>query len=420
MARVVFKNANLLDGVNPAKPGSAVVVDGDRITYAGDGAGVEGLPADRVIDCTGRTLMPGMTIGHFHPTYSAVDQTPIPGHEDAPAYLAIKGAYNCEQVLRAGFTSAVGASSPYAIDPSIAKAVADGVVAGPRLVPCSPELVTTADSTDMVPWHWRADGTPGVAICDGPDEYRKATRREIKRGAEIIKIYVTGGHGVRFGGEYSSVSLEEMKAVVEAAHALGKRVRGHVASKAGILKSLEAGLDVIDHGDGIDDECIDRMAESGVSYVPSIFLFAGGAHATGRLEDLREGEFGKVVRETSAILPKVAEAGIPICLGDDYGSASCPHGGQGQELGFYQRITGLPALEIIKWATANGGKIVGRPDVGMVAEGFLADILVVDGDPSQDIDLLAEPSNLHAVMRDGRFFVDEMESRTSALVGATV
>ena len=405
VSRVVFTNANLLDGENAAAPHSTVVVEGDRITYTGDGTGIETRPDDRLVDCAGRTLMPGMTTGHYHPTYSLVDTTPIPGFEDAPAYLAYKAAFNSGKTLRAGFTSAVGASSPYAVDPSLAKAIRDGLVEGPRVVPCSAEIVTTADATDHVPWHWRAPVTPGVVMADGPDEWRKAVRREIKQGAQIIKTYVTGGHGVRFGSEFSSVTLEELRAAVDAAHALGVRVRSHVASKVGIMKCLDAGVDVIDHGDWLDMECIERMAEAGCVLVPSIYMFFAGSTMRGDTE--LEGQYGKVVRSTAAILPSVVEAGIPIALGDDYGATTAKHGQQGRELPFYQQITGLSALEIIKWATVHGGAIVGRPDeVGRIAPGYLADILLVDGDPSQDLGLMAEPDNLVIVMRDGQFFVD--------------
>ena len=406
MARVVFRNANLLDGEHAPVPSSTVVVEDERIVEVGDGFGFEERPGDRVVDCTGLTLMPGMTIGHFHPTYSAVDRTPIPGYEDAPAYLALKGAYNIEQTLRAGFTTGVGASSPYAIDPSLAKAVRDGIVAGTRVIACSAELVTTGDSTDHVPWHWGSENTPGVCVVDGPTEYTRAVRREIKRGAEIIKFYVTGGHGVRFGGEYSSVTSEELTAAVNAAHALGVRTRAHVASKAGIMKCLAAGIDVIDHGDGIDEECIERMAEAGVSYVPSIYLFGHGSRLAGDTE--LQGPYGQVVRATAAMLPKAAAAGIPIALGDDYGASSCAHGQQGGEPAFYEEMTGLGALEIIKWATVNGGAVAGRADLGRIQPGYVADIVVLDSDPSADLQVLADREHILAVMRDGALFFDRL------------
>ncbi len=412
MGRVIFTNANLLDGEHAAVPGSAVVVDEGRIASVGQGALADSRPDDRIVDCTGLTLMPGMSIGHFHPTYSVVDTTPVPGYEDAPPYLAVKGGYNMQQTLRAGFTTGVGASSPYAIDPSLAKAVRDGVLPGTRLIPCSAEIVTTGDSTDHVPWHWNTDNTPGVTVADGADGYRKAVRREIKRGAEIIKFYATGGHGVRFGGEYSSVTLDELRAGVDAAHSLGVRTRAHVASKAGILKCLDAGIDVIDHGDGIDEECIERMAEAGVSYVPSIYLFAYGSRLAGDVE--LQSEFGCVVRATAAMLPKASDAGIPIALGDDYGSSFTAHGQQGREVAFYAEITGLHPLEIIKWATVNGGAVAGRADIGRIAPGFLADVLIVDGDPSENLDLLSDPANLLGVMRDGEFFVDRLHGGAQA------
>ena len=102
-----------------------------------------------------------------------------------------------------------------------------------------------------------------VRVCDGPDEFRKAVRDEIKRGAEIIKVYVTGGHGVTTPKHNISLALDELHAVVDAAHGRGKRVRGHVAHKRAILDCIAAGVDIIDHADGMDEECIDKLAEAG-------------------------------------------------------------------------------------------------------------------------------------------------------------
>ena len=148
----------------------------------------------------------------------------------------------------------------------------DGLVVGPRIVPGSRDLITTADSNDTIPWWWEAHGRGVVRTCDGPDEFRKAVRDEIKRGAEVVKLYVTGGHGVLLPRDTESLTRAELDAVVEAAHARGKRVRGHVATKAAILACVDAGVDIIDHGDGLDDECIAALAESGTFLLPSLYL----------------------------------------------------------------------------------------------------------------------------------------------------
>ena len=214
MNRTVFTNANLLDGEHPAKPEATVVVEGNKITRVTTGA-VESAPGDRRIDLSGRTLMPGMTSGHFHTTYHDVGGNQLPfGLERAPAYAAYYGLMNAQIALRAGFTNVVGASCAFDVDASLAAAIRDGVVEGPRVCPASRDLITTSDSNDVIPWWWQAHGMGVVRVCDGPEEFRKAVRDEIKRGAEILKVYVTGGHGVTTPKHNISLTLDEL-AVVE-------------------------------------------------------------------------------------------------------------------------------------------------------------------------------------------------------------
>jgi len=411
MGRIVFTNANVLDGENPAKPDSTVVVEDGRIVQVANGNGtvVETGPEDRVIDCSGLTLIPGMTQGHFHSTYNNVTVPIMPplGLESPPAYHAYVAAHNVGLALKCGYTSVVGANEAWDIDPSLWQAIQDGLVVGPRVIAGCREIITTADSNDVTPWYWESHGFAGTRTADGPDEFRKAVRDEIRRGAEVIKLFVTGGHGVRLSRYTSSITNEELFAACEATHNLGKRVRAHVCSKEGVLRCLDAGVDIIDHGDGIDDECIERMAEQQVCYEPSVFSHQIVAELMG--DTNYEGEFGQVMKATCAALPKCVEAGVIINVADDYGSSIQPHGSYGKEPGFYHDFTGIDMLEILKWATVNGGKLVGLDDLGRIEEGYIADIVVLNGDPSEDIHLLGDTDNILAVMRDGTIWIDNLD-----------
>jgi imidazolonepropionase-like amidohydrolase len=415
MSRVVFTHANMLDGENPAKADTTVIVEGNRIVQiveggtssngSGNGSSAYG-PEDRVIDCTGLTLMPGMTQGHYHSTYN--DVTPemaLPlGYESAPAYQAYVAMMNANRALRAGYTSVVGANAAWDVEPSLKQAIEDGVCTGPRVVPGCKELITTADSNDVTPWYWRATGDGGTVKCDGPDEFRKAVREEVKRGAEVIKLFVTGGHGVRLSRYTSSITDAELHAAADAAHNLEVKVRAHVCSYEGVKRCLDAGVDIIDHGEGIDDELIERMAEQKVSYEPSVYSHFVVAPLMGDTDFT--GEFGTIMRDTCAVLPKCAEAGVNVVFGDDFGASILPHGSYGKEPVFYHEWTGLSTIEIIKWGTANGGRLVGLPDLGQIREGWLADLILINGDPSQDLGLLADIDNVVTVMRDGQIYHD--------------
>jgi imidazolonepropionase-like amidohydrolase len=407
--RTCFINANLLDGEHPAKPGSSIVVEGDRVTTVTT-AEVVTEPGDTVVDCAGRTLMPGMTTGHWHPAYDNVDGTLMPplGFERAPALHAYLAAYNGLRAIKAGVTSVVGANAPFDIEPSLRDAIEEGWVVGPRIVPGSRDLITTADSNDTTPWWWESTVLAGVRTCDGADGFRKGVRDEVHRGAEVIKLFPTGGHGVRLSGTTMSMTQAEINAAAEAAHGLGVRVRAHVGCREGILRCLEAGVDIIDHADGIDEECIKGMAEQGTILVPSIVTqvkliegLKGEAPDNEQIASLLN-DFDDLRR----MLPLCMEAGLTVALGDDYGNFLMPHGTYGEEPAMLLEYAGIPALEVLRWATVCGGTLVGREDLGRIEEGYLADLIVVDGDPSEDLKVLASIDNIHAVMRDGKMLVN--------------
>lgn len=401
--RTVLINANLLDGENPAKPGTTIVVEGERIAFVGGEAPQSGA-GDEVIDCNGYTVMPGLVSGHFHPTYRDVTNVLVPplGYERSPAMHAYVAAETAKIAIRAGVTSVVGANCPYDIEPALRDAIDAGMFPGPRVIPGSRDLITTADSNDTVPWWWESKALAGIRICDGPGEFRRAVRDEVRRGAEIIKLFASGGHGVRLAADTCSMTKRELEAAVEAAHGLGARVRAHVASKRAILRCLELGVDVIDHGDGLDDECIQALVETGAFLLPSMHAFVLRYEI---LDPTKEGPVPPGLRSMCEALPAAVEAGVKLCLGDDFGGRIIPHGTYGLEPASYVHYAGIKPLEVLRWGTANGGLLVGRNDLGRIEAGYFADLLVTKGDPSVDISVLGTTDNILGVMRSGQFVI---------------
>jgi imidazolonepropionase-like amidohydrolase len=404
MTRTAFTGARFLDGEHPARGPVTVVVNGPRIEKISESPrAAEG--AERTINLAGRSIMPGMVMTHFHATYHKLGELSPPIGLEAPVPLqALRAARNLEALLAHGFTSAISAGAPWAIDTSLKMAIEDGTIRGPRFVPCGRDISTTGHAADRSPWFWQLppEVLP-ISRCDSPDEFRRAVREEIRRGAEIIKVFASPGHGVPGDPHLVDLTEAELRAAAEAAHQRGALIRAHVANKAAIMRVLDANFDVIDHGDGLDSECIDRIAATEVVVVPSLVFvdrLAGLMVGTSAGDALRAN-----IDQMLEVLPKANRAGVKLSLGDDYGAADFPHEDFGYELEYYTRVAGIPPLDVIRWATINSARLVGRGQgPGPLQEGALADLLVIDGDPVADITLLRKRDGILAIMKDGIFY----------------
>jgi imidazolonepropionase-like amidohydrolase len=360
---------------------------------------------DRTINVAGRTIMPGMIMTHFHATYYNLGITSPPIGLEAPVPLqALRAARNLEALMNHGFTSAVSAGAPWAIDTALKMAIEEGTIRGPRLVPCGRDVSTTGHAADRAPWYWHlpAEVLP-ISRCDSPDEFRRGVREEIRRGAEIIKVFASPGHAVPGDPHLVDLTEAELAAAAEAAHQRGALIRAHVANKASIMRVLDAGFDVIDHGDGLDGECIDRIADTGVVLVPSLVFVE---RVAGMLAGTPAGAAMRAdIDQMLEILPKANRAGVKLSLGDDYGAAGFPHDDFGYELEYYVHTAGIPPLDVIRWATVNSAQLVDRGQgPGPLKAAALADLLIVDGDPVRDISLLRKRERILAVMKDGVFY----------------
>ena len=246
----------------------------------------------------------------------------------------------------------------------------------------------------------------GIPICDGPDEFRKAVRDEIKQGVEIIKLYPTGGHGFALPADVMTMTPEEMKAAADTAHERGKKIRGHIISKRGILAALDLKFDLIDHGDMMDDECIERLVEAGhfrhsESLLPIPDGRAEAADRQDRVFQRRDGARPRIFVQDAA----QGECGRRQ-VGDRrrFRHRRPMHGDYAKELEAYVKGAGIPALDVIGWATRNGAEMLGmKDDLGTIEAGKLADLLVVNGDPVRDIAVLQDRANLDVIMKGGKF-----------------
>jgi len=431
--RILFTGANLVDGEHPAQAGMNIVIEGERITSVSDQP-PETRPNDRVVALDGKTLMPGMVQAHFHSHFGAFGEgvtAPALGLEAAPPYLSMLAAVNAKTALHCGFTGAMGSSSGHGIDICLKEAILLGLVEGPRYRACTRELVTTGESSDFPnnrTWFMEL-GNKGLTYeVDGADAWRFATRAELGKGADVVKISASPGHGSVAARDVMYLTHEELKACVDTAHTLGKKVRAHVASRTGILECAKAGVDVIDHADRIDDECIEAILKSGSIVVPSMLwtvrfleIAENWDHAEKTLP-ISEGYPEELpttlarirgVREdfehTCRMMPEANRAGVPMVVGDDFGTPVMPHGTYIDEMELYVKQLGFSALDVIRWATKNGALLLDMQDeLGTVEAGNLADLLVVDGDPLQDISCLRDADRMLAILKGGGFVKDAL------------
>jgi imidazolonepropionase-like amidohydrolase len=403
-----YTNARLIDGIQPPREASTVVVDGARIVEIGT---VITTPTDRQVDLAGRTLMPGMFTCHFHATYHELgSQANVPyGDEYPPSYLALIAAKNLQTALSWGYTSVVGAGGSHHVEPGVARAIEDGLVEGPRFWPSSRELSTTGHSNDNVPWYWGMHASGAVRLCDGPDQFRLGVREEIKRGAQVVKIFLTGGHGTTAPKDRVELTRDELAAAISAAHDRGVLVRAHVVNKAAIMMALELGIDIVDHCDEMDDEVIAALVETNTSVVPSLYFPKHFLEMFGSGLGFAADQIRADLERMCTAIPRAQAAGVRLVLGDDYGAVGFAHGAYGGELRLYADVVGVAPLDLIGWATRNGAELVGAAeDLGTIAEGKLADMLVLDGDPSVDIGVLANQPPL-AVIKAGKVVSGALE-----------
>jgi imidazolonepropionase-like amidohydrolase len=393
MARLVFNNVNLFDGDTASQPGHHVVVDGDRIAAVGVGLGPSDV-GDRVIDLAGRTLMPGMFVGHYH------GHAVMPG---PPAYMTLQAAKIAQAALMSGFTSAISAGSIGYVEPSLARAIDEGMYPGPRILPGSRDLSGTGNNIDiLVPWYQQVNSDFDIRCCDGPEAFRHAVRDEVKRGAKVIKLLITGGHGAFVEKGRMEMSRDELRSAIDTAHERGVLIRGHLAGRDAVLMAVEMGLDIVDHGDDIDDECIAAMVERGTSLAPS----CGFPKVWLERDNSAPALFNRADLDYMLnILPAAQEAGVNLLLGDDYFVWFTP----ADEMETYVNDAKIPAIDVLRWATKNGAKAARRDhEVGTIEAGKLADLLVIDGDPTIDIAVFKDPDRMLMVMKDGVLFKDEI------------
>jgi len=411
MNAIVFRNASVLDGTGAPPFRADVTVEGNRIVSVSS-ADASAQPLDAtVVDCDGRTLMPGLVEPHAH--LSFLDQanpnqfSSIPVEEHLLATLRHAKLY-----LDSGFTSCFSAAATKPrLDVVVRNAINRGEHPGPRLLAASVQLTVTGGVGDLRQMHL----DPGEAMytlpCDGPVEFRRAAREACREGVDVLKIVPSGDTSTPpIPSAQTLMADDEVAAVCEVARERGKRVAAHARSAESVKMCVRHGVDVIYHATCADEEALDMLEEAKdrVFVAPAMSVTWTRLHESGKYglpsTPAMKARIQRDLDMTCERMIALKRRGVRVLPGGDYGFAWNPHGNNARDLAFFVELMDYTPMEAIVAATQWGGEIMGRPgELGVVTEGALADLLLVDGDPLADIALLQDRSRLVAIMKDGAF-----------------
>lgn len=404
---VVIRAAQIIDGRGgePLRNGAIVVTD-DKIVAIGPLAAISIPAGSRTIDLGDATLMPGFIDAHTHIVGRVLGdpEGQNTATRDYDSFGAILAVENARKTLMAGFTTIRNVGAGNFDDMAIRKAITDGWITGPR-------MVTAGHSFGITGGHCDENGyKPGLVdndyrtgVADGVDEVRKAVRYQVKYGADVIKICATGGvlsEGDAVGA--TQYTYEEIKAIVDEAHKLERKVAAHAHGTEGIKIAVRAGVASIEHGSFLDEEGAKLMASKGTYLVPT--LMAGEGVERLAKNGVLKGYRGEKALAAAAAMRHAIKIAVPngvkIALGTDAGVI--PHGTNGHEFTLMVEWGGLKPIDSITAGTLNAAKLLGyEKTLGSIEAGKLADIVAVPGDPLKDIKKM---ESTVFVMKNGAIF----------------
>ncbi len=393
---ILFENGRVIIGNGEFIERGTVVINGKRIEFVGPLKKSSASKKDRVFDLSGKTILPGLIDAHVH---LCVDGSPDPITsliKESIPQTTLKAADHARRTLEAGVTTVRDMGGKDYIDLAIRDGIESGILQGPRML-CSGKLICMTGGHG---WQFGRE-------ANGVDDVRAAVREQLKAGADLIKLMATGGimtKGVDPGS--TQFTLEELIAGVEEAKKAGRRTATHAQGTEGIKNALWAGIHSIEHGFYMDNEAIELILQTKAFLVPTLsapyhILKAG----------VKKGVPPYVVEKSKSVLKshwesvkKAHRAKIPIAMGTDAGTPFNCHGENLKEMELLVKV-GFHPMEAIVAATKTASEVLGLEDrIGTLRPGKLADLVVLDGDPLQDITLFQQREKMLVIMKEGQFY----------------
>ena len=410
MSNVLFTNVRIFDGSGDLPYAGEVLVQGNRIARVARGARSMPTTGVTVVDGAGATLMPGMIEAHTHfswndqPTLDSIQRMPPEEHVLWCAAVA-------KRYLDMGWTSCVGAATAKPrLDVVIRNAINAGQIPGPRYLAASQEITVPGGLGDETKPHLPYKEFSFGAIVSGREQMRECVRMFFKYGVDSIKLNLSGEYITGLPAELTQFSDEEIAVAVEEARRFGKRVAAHARSCESVKQCVRHGIEVIYHASFTDEEALDMLeaAKDRHFVAPGLAWLIQTSYGASQWgispEVAKDMGYHRELEHAVESMRKMHKRGIRVLPGGDYGFAWTPHGTNAKDLEYFVKYVGMSPMEALLSATKHGGAIMKMGnELGQVRDGFLADLLLVDGDPLADLSILQEEKRLLAIMKDGRF-----------------
>jgi imidazolonepropionase-like amidohydrolase len=401
----------VIDGTGAAPiDDGAVVVEGERIAWVG---AVAEMPADHanagheVVELTGRCVVPGIVDGHVHISFGEARSEEELALYTPVEYRAIKAIWNARKVLRAGVTSASDAATTFNVGPAVRDAIEAGMFEGPRFACAGRQLTTHQGLEDSFPsWMEFPPGQAGVLVRS-QDEILEAIRLQIKDTVDVIKVSGSSDSAISNDPiEGSAFREEEFRLIADETHRLHRHCTVHARSRESVTLSAKAGFDWIMHASYIDDEAIEHCLKNKISICPTLNLLVNIiASSEGEVGASIVDVFKAEVDAAAEGLSKAYRAGVPLIAGSESGWSLVPYGQwHAKEMETFVTLLGLSPLEALRAGTLDASHALPkwRGQIGSLEAGKFADLIVLEGDVSEDITHLQRPSRFDMVMKAGR------------------
>ena len=405
---ILIRNGLIIDGTGAEPFAGDVLIQNNRIVAVGPDAANQCLDGAEIqaLDAAGCRVMPGMIDSHCHISFDQPNSNDELFFHRRYGLAALVAGVNAQKVLRAGFTSFFDADCVFDVGVDLRDAIEGGVIEGPRMTTGGNVLINCIGGTAarLLP----DEGTRGYArIVHTPDEIVKEIHKQIKMGVDWIKVHVSGLpiRPGKTGGEISTWTPDELKLVCDTAHQFGIPVVGHCRDAVSTRDAALAGFDMILHATYMDDEALQAVIDNKVPLVPTFTFQANLADfggAIGSDEHLRE-VFRAEITESIGTLRAAFDAGVPLLTGSESGFSLTPYGDwHYRELQVFVEDLGMTPLEAINSATEQGARALKlEGELGCIAPGYLADILIFNGEPEKTITQLGEQERFRYIIKDG-------------------